>query len=147
MTALVRRATPDDLADLLVLVDEYCAADGHTFDEAIATDGLAPLLADDHLGVVWVLELDSSVDGYAAVTWGWSIEVGGYDVVLDELYVRSRGRGHGSELLRELEADCRRREVKRMFLETERPNDGARRLYERHGFVADDSIWMSKELT
>jgi len=34
--------------------------------------------------------------------------------------------------------------VRRIFLETEAPNDAARRLYERHGFVAEDSIWMAR---
>lgn len=33
-----------------------------------------------------------------------------------------------------------------MFLETESPNEGARRFYRRHGFEADDSTWMSREL-
>ena len=40
-----------------------------------------------------------------------------------------------------------RRGVKRIFLETELANDGARRLYGRHGYQVDTSIWMSKELT
>ena len=90
--------------------------------------------------------VDGAIDGYAAITWGWSIEIGGLDVVLDELYVRTRRRGLGGRLVEAAERECRERGVKRIFLETERPNDAARRLYGRHGFVADDSIWMSKEL-
>jgi GNAT superfamily N-acetyltransferase len=42
--------------------------------------------------------------------------------------------------------DCRRRGARRIFLETERPNESARRLYARHGFTPDDSIWMSLDL-
>jgi ribosomal protein S18 acetylase RimI-like enzyme len=42
--------------------------------------------------------------------------------------------------------DCRRRGARRIFLETERPNESARRLYARHGFTVDDSIWMSLHL-
>ncbi len=147
MTATVRRATPDDLDIVLALVEEYCTADDHPFDLPVAADGLAPLLTDDEHGVVWLLEVDGRVDGYAAVTWGWSIEIGGLDVVLDEIYVRSRGHGSGGTLLSVLETDCRRRGVRRIFLETERPNEAARRLYRRHGYAADDSIWMSKELS
>ena len=84
--------------------------------------------------------------GYGVVTWGWSIEAGGLDVVLDELYTRTRGAGIGSRLIEAIEEECRTRDVRRIFLETERRNDGARRLYRRHGYVDDDSIWMSKEL-
>jgi len=143
----IRRALPSDLAELLTLVAEYCEADDHPFDAATATAGLDPLLADDHRGVVWFAHDDGRPEGYAAVTWGWSIEIGGLDVVLDEFYVRSRGRGKGSDALRVIEAECRQRGVKRIFLETELANDRARDLYERHGYQADTSIWMSKELT
>ena len=113
---------------------------------------LEPLLADDTYGAIWLIdpvETDRSddADGYIVITWGWSIEIGGLDVVLDEFYVRSRGNGKGSDALRVVKADCRRRGVKRIFLETEVGNGRARRLYERHGYVADNSIWMSKELT
>jgi ribosomal protein S18 acetylase RimI-like enzyme len=38
-------------------------------------------------------------------------------------------------------------ELKVMFLETERSNDRARRFYQRHGFVEDDSIWMSRGIS
>jgi len=142
----IRRAGPGDLTDVLGLVEEYCAADGHDFDAAVATAGVDPLLTDDRYGVIW-LALDAGrPEGYAAVTWGWSIEIGGQDVVLDEIYVRHRGAGTGGRLLEVLEADCRSRGVERIFLETERPNDGARRLYERHDYVTDTSIWMSKVL-
>jgi GNAT superfamily N-acetyltransferase len=144
VTIEVRRARPDDLDVLLGLVEEYCAADDHVFDAAVARAGLEPLLADDALGTVWMIAED---DGYAVVTWGWSIEIGGLDVVLDELYVRTRGRGAGSAAVAAIEADCRARGVKRIFLETERRNEAARRLYARLGFTVDDSIWMSKELT
>lgn len=144
----VRRAVPTDLDALVELAAEYCAADGHHFDETVVRRGFGPVLDDDRYGVVWVAVEDSSgeVDGYAVVSWGWSIEVGGLDVVLDELYVRHRGRGTGSALIDRVVADCRERDVRRIFLETELPNEGARRLYTRHGFTADDSIWMEREL-
>ena len=146
MTISVRRAVGGDLPVVLALVEGYCAADGHDFHAATATGGLGPLLDDDSVGVVWLAEDDGAAVGYAAVTWGWSIEIGGFEVVLDELYVTDRGRGIGSMLLAHLEADCRARGVRRIFLETERPNERARQLYARHGWTIDDSIWMSKEL-
>jgi hypothetical protein len=45
--------------DLLVLVAEYCASDGHEFVEQVATAGLTPLLDSDpdRLGVVLVAEV------------------------------------------------------------------------------------------
>lgn len=142
----IRRATTSDLDAVLELVEEYCAADGHTYHEAIAVAGVEPLLRDDRHGTIWLALDDEQAEGYAAVTWGWSLEVGGLDVVLDEIYVRHRGDGTGSRLIEMLELDCRQRDVKRIFLETEGPNDSARRLYGRHGYRTDTSIWMSKRL-
>lgn len=152
MTVRIRRAVEADLPAVSELVVEYAAADGHDADQGTIRAGVQPLLADDRYGVIWlaVRSADDEVGvepvGYAAVTWGFSIEAGGIEVVLDEIYVRCRGCGIGSRLIEHLEADCRRRGARRIFLETERPNDAARRLYARHGFVADDSIWMAKDL-
>lgn len=150
MRVEVRRGEPGDTTELLALVAEYCEVDGHVHDENVARAGLGPLLADETHGAVWVAELDTGtgrvIDGYAVVTWGWSIEIGGLDVVLDEIYVRTRNRGTGARMLAALEATCRARGVKRIMLETELPNAAARRLYERHGYEADTSIWMAKEL-
>jgi GNAT superfamily N-acetyltransferase len=146
VTTEIRRADDADLGAMLELVEEYCHADEHVFDRETAGAGLRPLLAGDDRGVIWLAVVDGRIDGYAVVTWGWSIEIGGLDVVLDEIYVRTRGVGTGGRLIDALEADCRARGVKRIFMETEQPNVAARRLYTRHGFEADTSIWMSKEL-
>lgn len=142
----IRRATGDDLDGLLELCAEYSAADGHIFDPARTRAGVEPLLADDTLGVILLATVDGQARGYGVVTWGWSIEAGGLDVVLDEVYTRTPGVGIGSRLIEAIEERCRARDVRRIFLETERPNEGARRLYRRHGYTVDDSIWMSKEL-
>jgi len=147
MTA-IRRAVPGDLDELVALAAAYCAADGHDFDELTVRDGFGPLLTGDEHGAVWVAsgEERGRLAGYVVVTWNWSIEIGGREAVLDEVYVRERGHGTGSALVRAAEADCRAHGMRRIFLETERPNEAARKLYTRLGYTADDSIWMSKLL-
>jgi GNAT superfamily N-acetyltransferase len=122
----------------------FCDIDQHPFDDARAREAFIPLLADDTHGVVWV---GDHPDSYAVLTWGWSIEAGGREAVLDEIFVSERGGGHGSSLIEHLMADAAQREIARIFLETESHNDRVRHLYERHGFVVDDSIWMSREFT
>jgi GNAT superfamily N-acetyltransferase len=141
--AAIRRADASDLESLVALAREYCVADHHDFDESRVRTALPPLHADDSVGVVWVTD---GSDGYAVVTWGWSLEIGGSEAVLDEIYVRVRGEGTGSRMLAVIEADCRDRGVRRIMLETEAPNEAARRLYARHGYNREPSIWMAKEL-
>ena len=142
----IRRAARTDLDALVELAIEFRSVGGEGSDRATIVDGFGGLLGDDTHGVVWVAIDADELVGYAVVTWGWSIEIGGLDVVLDEIFTRRRGTGVGSALIEHLERDCRDRGVKRIFLETELVNDRARRLYERHGYVADTSIWMAKEL-
>lgn len=118
--------------------------DGHPFDPEMVGRALRPLLAADELGVVWlIMDEGGGPAGYAVVTWGYSLESGGRDALLDEVFVRERGRGLGGAALTEILADCRRRGMARVFLETESRNEAVRRFYARHGFHTEDSVWMS----
>jgi GNAT superfamily N-acetyltransferase len=139
----VHRAGPADLPAILPLVREFCAADGHEYDEARVTRALVPLLAGDEHGQVW---LAGPGLGYAVVTWGWSLESGGREALLDEIYVRERGAGLGAVLLRRVIAAAAGAGAAVMFLETEAHNERVRGFYARHGFAAEDSVWMSRPL-
>ncbi|WP_433618039.1 GNAT family N-acetyltransferase [Dactylosporangium sp. CA-139114] len=139
----VYRAEPADLPAILPLVREFCAEDGHEFDEARITRALTALLRDDEHGQVW---LAGAAAGYAVVTWGWSLESGGREALLDEIYVRERGNGTGAHLLRRVVAAAAEAGAAVMFLETEAHNERVRGFYARHGFAAEDSVWMSRAL-
>ena len=109
-----------------------------------STGGAVPLAHGRFLGVVYLL--GEPPDGYAVVTWGYSIESGGRDALLDEIYVRPEGRATEGQPSQEILEDLRHRGLTRVFLETERANTRVRAFYSRHGFTEDDSIWMSREL-
>ncbi len=142
----VRRATGADLRSLLPLVAEFCAVDGHDYDEKVVLAGLVPLLEEGVAGQVWVVEGEDGLGGYGVVTWGWSLESGGRDALLDELYVRVRDRGAGTALLEAILAAARGSGASRMFLETEASNTAARRFYSRAGFDEERSVWMQRPL-
>jgi GNAT superfamily N-acetyltransferase len=141
---VLRRAGPADLPRLLPLVKAFCAVDGHPFDAAVVRRALAPLLADDEFGVVWLIEEPPL--GYAVLTWNYSLESGGRDALLDEIYLEERGTGAGSRAMQAIYDDLRERGITRIFLETEDHNERARRFYARNGFVVEPSVWMSIEL-
>ena len=131
----------------MVLCEEFCLVDGHPFDRARVTAALEPLLAGDAHGEVWVVPGAEGLDGYAVITWGYSIESGGHDVSLDEIYLVEPGTGTGSVLLERLIARAHERGAASIFLETEMSNTAARRFYSRHGFSVDDSVWMYLDLS
>ncbi|MGB1724030.1 MAG: GNAT family N-acetyltransferase [Ilumatobacteraceae bacterium] len=141
--AEIRLAQPADRAAVLGLMEDFCGVEGKRFDVAIARAGLDPLLESDRYGAVLVAVEDGVVSAYAVVCWSWSVEIGGAEACLDEIYVTRRGGGVGSALIDAVRELCLERGMRRIFLETEAPNDAARRLYARHGFTAEDSIWMA----
>jgi GNAT superfamily N-acetyltransferase len=136
----VRRAGRRDLTTLIELHRAFCLADAHPFNEDRARAAFTPLLDDDAHGVVWMIDRPQA---YAVLTWGWSIEAGGAEAVLDEIFATERGAGAGSVLLRHVLRDAEQRGLARVFLETEVANGRVRNFYRRHGFTADDSVWMS----
>ena len=145
MDGVIFRAGAGDEAVLLPLIREFCAVDRHEFDRERVLAGLRPLLVDDRHGQVWLIrEPGGEVAGYAVVTWGWSLESGGRECLLDEIYVRSRGRGLGGKALEAIVEAAGEAGASAMFLETEAHNERARAFYRRGGFTAEDSIWMSR---
>jgi GNAT superfamily N-acetyltransferase len=144
------RAGVGDQAHLLTLIGEFYEIDRHEYRESRVLAALVPLLLDDRYGQVWLISEDdrptAAADGYAIVTWGWSLESGGLDCILDELYLRRRGQGRGTEAVEQIIAAARAAGASTMFLETEAANERARRFYARRGFAVEDSIWMRRRL-
>ena len=141
---VLQRARIEHLPLMLTLVSEFCVTDQHTFDSDRVTRALVPLLKDDAHGVVYLADNEQ---GYVVITWGYSLESGGREALIDEIYLRRRGQGLGSKVMDALFDDMAARGVVKMFLETETHNRRARRFYARQGFVEDDSIWMSRQIS
>lgn len=144
--AIFRLAQSNDLAELLLLIKEFCEIDNHVYDENRIKSSVIPLFSNTQLGVIVLAELENQLAGYAVLTWGWSIESGGREGLIDEIYVKNRNSGLGSELLSEVITIAKDFDVKMIFLETEFANERVRGFYRRHGFTQEDSIWLSHKL-
>jgi len=143
----LRIATSEDYSYLLPLIQEFCEIDNHEFELSRIERSLLPLLNDPNLGVVIVLENDNELIGYAVLTWGWSLESGGREALLDEIYIKTRNEGMGTLLLQEVVATAKSHNAQIIFLETELANQRVRDFYLRHGFKIEDSIWLSHNLS
>jgi GNAT superfamily N-acetyltransferase len=137
---LLRRAVENDLPLLTELVREFYAIDRHEYQPDRVLAALPPLLSGDQYGVIWLI--GEPVTGYAVVTWSYSIESGGQEALLDEIYLRERSQGLGTAALQAILSDLQDRGLARMFLETESHNSRVRRFYARSGFEEEDSVWM-----
>ena len=60
-----------------------------------------PLLEGSPLGVIYIVGPRNSPVGYIAISFGWSIETGGIDGSIDEIWIRPavRDKGMASEAL------------------------------------------------
>jgi ribosomal protein S18 acetylase RimI-like enzyme len=146
---MIRSAREDDLSGVLAQMRRYYAADGYPFDEAPARRAASGLIADRSLGRLWVVEEDGAVVGYLVLTFGYSLECGGRDAFVDEVVVDEafRGRGHGTELLRLAEAECRAEGVRAVHLEVERGKEATIGLYRRLGFEDRDRLLLTRRLS
>lgn len=139
-TARIRPARPDEAGPLAALMAENYAEAGLPMAEPRARAAFEALLGDDGLGAVWIAEAAGQPIGYAVLALGFSLEYGGRDAFLDDLFVRPahRGAGVGRQLLEAAVAACRRLGVGALHLEVERSNQRAQALYRGAGFRDND---------
>lgn len=129
-------AESSDLESLLHFSRELNEVDGTPFDEARTRTALINLIDRPDLGGVWLIRAAGQPVGYLVLTWGYSLEFGGRDAFVDELYLAApwRGRGLGRQAIRFAEEQCRRAGIMALHLEVERNNTKAQIFYSQTGF-------------
>ncbi|MBL8161489.1 MAG: GNAT family N-acetyltransferase [Anaerolineae bacterium] len=144
-----RLGNPDDLERFLPLIQAYYRYDNHEYDEAKVRRALNGLLHDARSGLAWLIEDQDEAVGYAVVCFGYSLEFGGRDAFIDELYLdeQHRGQGIGARMIEHMAQVCRDQGVQALHLEVMPGNNEVIRLYARAGFVNRGSSLMSRYLT
>jgi GNAT superfamily N-acetyltransferase len=147
----IRMAGGGDLDVLVELMREFYAETGMPLDPGVARRAFATLVGDPRLGRVWILQDGDGrgTAGYVVLTLGYSMEFGGYDAFVDDLFVRPpyRSRGLGRAALDTVIGECRSRDVRAVHLEVDRNNGVAKRLYGAFGFVDHDRELLTRTLT
>lgn len=146
--AIIRRAVEADGPKLLSLLTQYCQTVGAELSEDHLQAAMVPLIQQPALGDILVAEQDDELIGYVVITWGWGIESGGAEALVDEMFVTAnyRNQGVGTLLMTSALQRAGERDVKVVFLETELDNPESRALYDRLGFQLETSIWMSRKI-
>lgn len=136
---IVREARKADLDAVVALQREDVIREVHEDDVPVSAYRAAfdEITADAHQQLL-VGEVEGQVVATAQVTWIRRLTyVGGEMGVVESVRVRSdlRGRGYGWRLMRHVLDLARARGAVRVELTTNAQRDGARRFYERLGFV------------
>ena len=148
MTAL-HLAKIDNLDKLLPMVAAFHQEDAVEQNNEGREAALRPLLEGSPHGAVYIIGPVRAPIGYIIVSFGWSIELGGLDGFVDELYIRPavRRRGIASEVLISLPKVLADAGLKALHLEVDRTNTAAQALYQKLGFrMRDRYHLMSRRL-
>lgn len=145
-----RRAAPDDIPLLVELMREFYAESPYSLDMDWAASSFRALLKDDSSGAVWIIFYDSEPAGYVVLTIKFSMEYGGLDGFIDDLFIRPpcRRRGLARTLLNALFDECERRGVLAVHVEVGRDNTAANALYSSYGLkpYTDDRQMLTARL-
>jgi GNAT superfamily N-acetyltransferase len=148
MDITFRAAEIFDTNTLLVLMKAFYAFESLPFKESVARTALEKILREDSLGYVWLIQADSEIIGYVILTLGYSLEYGGRDAFVDEIFIQEHYRGHGigAKALQLIEDTCRMLGVRALHLEVERKNTRAYVFYRKFGFEDHDRYLMTKRI-
>lgn len=140
MTTAIYLATPEDAARLLPMIAAFHAEYGIDRTDDQRATALAPLLEGSPLGAAWLFGPSKAPTGYVIITFGWSMEFGGMEAFVDELFIRPsvRKRGIASEVLSAIASSLRDVGVTAIHLEVDRAEEATQRLYARAHFKLRD---------
>ena len=120
---------------LIAMAKAFHGGDDPPFDAA-SEAAVMVLARGSPFGRAWLVMLDNKPVGYVVVTLGFSLEYGGHDGFVDDLYLVSevRGRGLGRELTQFAINEAAKLGIRTLHLEVEAGNDRASALYRKAGF-------------
>jgi ribosomal protein S18 acetylase RimI-like enzyme len=143
-----RTATFEDIEMVLPLMREFYEFESIRYDAERALKLLSELLRDSHNGRLIIIGAESDIAGYLILGFGFSVEFGGRDALLDELFIRTefRGRGFGTAGIDFAISLCKSEGIEALHLEADHFNERAHDLYLRLGFKDHKRHLMTKWL-
>ncbi|MFZ7089662.1 GNAT family N-acetyltransferase [Primorskyibacter sp. 2E233] len=142
-------AAAEDADKLLPLVAAFHQEQGFGTDDDHRAAAVLPLLEGSPHGAIWLIGPRRAPVGYVCITFGWSLEFGGMDGTVDELYIRPavRQRGMGFEALNGISKAMKEAGLKALHLKAGRGNERLLGFYRRARFAArEDKMFMSRML-
>ncbi|MBV8614769.1 MAG: GNAT family N-acetyltransferase [Acetobacteraceae bacterium] len=120
---------------LLEMARAFHAEDGHPL-EASSEAAVLQVAAGETLTRAWIVRRATEAVGYLILTLGYSVEYGGRDGFIDDLYLKPELRGHGigKRLLDFALEQAAVLGINTLHLEVESGNARAERLYREAGF-------------
>ena len=146
---MIRKATPSDKEKYLEMTEIFYNSDAvlHPISEEYRLRTWNELMRSGEFTECYFSESDGAVTGYMLLAYAFSQEAGGRVCWIEELFVLEeyRNRGTGREFFDFIKSDIEPK-CRRLRLEVEDYNTGAKRLYASLGFSMLPYEQMIKEL-
>ncbi len=149
MPITTRSASLEDIPTLLDMMGEFYAEADYGLDREWAGSSFTALLSEPSRGMVLIALADGAPAGYVVVTFRHSMEFGGTDAFIDDLFVRPRyrRRGIGKVALTAAFEACGERGALAVHVETSEGNPPAVALYGSLGMLDRQRLLLTKKLT
>jgi ribosomal protein S18 acetylase RimI-like enzyme len=147
MAANLTLAAAEDADRLLAMLSACHEERGVGLAPERREAALRPLLEGGPLGAAYLIGPRKAPVGFIAVTFGWSLEIGGMTADIGEFWIRPgvRGRGMGTEVLTALLPTLEQAGVRAIRFFSDGDGDRRNALFARLRFVAlDDSRVMMR---
>jgi ribosomal protein S18 acetylase RimI-like enzyme len=132
---MIREASHDDIPSLVQMMDEFYAESDVELDHLAATHSFDALFDKPEFATTYIVNDGAIEAGYVVLTVCFSMEFGGFEGHIEDLYVRpvARRKGFGRDLLHALIVDCDDRKLCALSVEVAPDNVAARMLYAQLG--------------
>lgn len=131
----IRRAVSADVPWLAEKMREFYKESAYSLDCEWALRSFTRLLSHPELGGILIAANDREAIGYVVFTQRFSMEFGGLDGFIDDLFVvlSHRRAGVGTALIEAVVAECNARRLLALHVEVDPNNQAANALYRRFG--------------
>ena len=138
---IVRQATQDDLTFLAILFDEYRQFYGASSNLAQSQAFLSSRFHNEQC-ITFMSLKDDQLTGFIQLYFGFSSVECAHYYILDDVYVTPRFRRQGAamQLIDTAIQYAKHKGAIRISVEAKKDNLEAKRLYDKLGFMQDDSF-------
>ena len=130
-------ASDADLPQLLTWLSAFHADFAIQQTKAQQRESLLTLIRNPQLGSIWLIHANEEAVGYIALCTGYSLEFGGLDAFIDEIYIAPdrRGSGIASQVLQLVKLEAKAMGIRALHLEVNCSDEKVQKLYQKSGFT------------
>jgi|SRR5690554_3306778 len=128
--------TKENISTIVSLMVDFYAIDGYPINKETTTNLFIEFLNKPEAGACFVIKYNDKICGYTILIQFFSFEMGGYVLLLDELYIDNnfQAKGIGKKAMKFIKQFAQENNYKKVVLEVEPHNERAIQLYHKENF-------------